>query len=55
MAETSSTVHEPHCNTECRPGWHYLSSGVGMVHLHRTDLGAECGQCHQAVVTSDDD
>jgi hypothetical protein len=39
------TVHEPRCNTNCSPGWHYLTSGIGFPHIHRTDLGGECGAC----------
>lgn len=38
-------VHEPRCNTYCLPGSHYLTSGIGLPHIHRTDLGGECGEC----------
>lgn len=38
-------IHEPRCNTYCQPGRHYLTSGIGYPHLHRTDLAAECGGC----------
>lgn len=42
-------IHEPHCNTACGPGTHYLSDGVGMPHMHRTDLGHQCGECVSVV------
>lgn len=38
-------VHEPRCNTYCRPGQHHLTSGIGFPHIHQTDLTAECGEC----------
>jgi hypothetical protein len=42
----SPSTHEPRCNTYCRPGSHYLTDGIGYPHIHRTDIGAECGECH---------
>lgn len=38
-------IHEPRCNTNCEPGQHYLSDGIGWPHIHRTDLASECGEC----------
>ena len=38
-------IHEPRCNSNCRPNSHLLTSGVGFPHIHRTDLAAECGEC----------
>lgn len=44
MAELR-VIHEPCCNTYCRPGGHYLTDGIGYPHLHRTDLSPACGEC----------
>lgn len=45
MADEKAVIHEPRCNTYCTPGAHYLTSGIGYPHLHRTDLASECGEC----------
>ena len=50
-------IHEPHCNTFCLParGWHYLTDGVGLPHLHRTDMTSKCGACVTSPATTEGD
>jgi hypothetical protein len=38
-------IHEPRCNTSCEPDRHHLTDGIGMPHIHRTDLAMCCGEC----------
>jgi hypothetical protein len=38
-------IHEPRCNTNCAPGQHHLSDGIGFPHIHRMDVMPECGEC----------
>lgn len=54
MTADQQVIHEPRCNTMCRPGAHYLTAGIGYPHIHRTDLDSECGACVAALGVTED-